>query len=113
MRAELKELEQMIEKAAESIPGDGNVAKARIDLKNPIFIGNDIKGKFSWGHSKVLVEIIAPCKIVGFTYSAAVFGSSCVKYHASKDEKPRLDDNILLTALSSEILKKMIEEAVI
>ena len=109
MRAELKDLEWLVEEAAKNVKGDGNVARTYITLKNAVPIKKGFKGRFSWGRSKIAVEASDDVNIVGFDFSTAIL-DGVLSFKDSEGEIFK-HDYVPLTALPSEILKKLAEES--
>ena len=111
MRAELKELERIVEKVAKKDPDKyGNVASAEVALKNAVSLDNDFKGRFSWGKGKISIKLVKPCKIVGFMFSIAVLDCYAAKF---SDAGPsEMENYIPLVALPTDVLRKLAEESV-
>lgn len=112
MRAELKELERIVEKVAEKDPDKhGNVARAEVALKNAVSLDNDFKGRFSWGRGKISVKLVKPCKIVGFMFSIALLDCCAAKF--SDTGLSEAENYIPLVALPTDVLRKLAEESVV
>lgn len=108
MRAELKVLEQMVEKAAENVKGNGNVARTMITLKEVVLIKKGFKSRFSWGRGKIGVEAAEDSRIVGFSFDNAIVDNP-LRFKSSGEVFKH--NFVPLTALSSETLKELTEKA--
>ena len=108
MRAELKALEQLVEKAAENVKGDGNVARTMVTLKEDVVIKKGFKSRFSWGRGKIGVEAAEDSRIVGFSFDNAIVDSPLRFKSSGKVFKHNF---VPLTALPSEILNELAEKA--
>lgn len=108
MRKELKELECLVEKAAENIEGDGNVARTIVKLRAPVPLAKGFKSRFSWGKSKIKVEAVSESNIISFTFSCAILDDASIRY---EDGRVRRENSIPLVALDAETLQKMADNA--
>ena len=112
MREELKTLEAIVEAVAEKDPDkEGNVSRARVKLKKPVVLKKDhgFIGQFAWGRSKVVVEVVGPCKIVGFNYSDALLDRNAAEFRTN-EEGVWMDNYVPLSAMPVDVLRLMIED---
>jgi len=118
VRRVLRDLEKVVERAAEKLPGaDGRVAKTEIKLQEPVLLERSFKSRFSFGHGKVSIELVGgeDGKIVGFNFSNAHLdglGIECrCGRRGSSSERVWNASWIPLAALPTEVLEKILESA--
>ncbi len=109
MRQELKDLHKIVEKAAENIPGYGNVARTLVKLREPVSLKKGLKSRFTSSHNKVSLEIVEDTKILSFSFSCAILDGFSARMKANGSVWK--DDCVELVAFSPEVLKKIIENA--
>ena len=109
MKQELKDLHKIVEKAAEKIPGNGNVARTIVKLHSLVLLKKGFKSRFTSGHNKVSVEITEDTKILSFSFSCAVLDRDSARMKSNGSVWK--DDCVELVAFPPEILKKIIENA--
>lgn len=109
MRQELKDLHKIVEKAAEKIPGDGNVARTLVKLRQPVCLKKGFKSRFTSGHDKVSVEITEDTKMLSFSFSCAILDGASARMKSNGSVWK--DNCIELVAFPPEILRKLIENA--
>lgn len=109
MKQELKDLHKIVEKAAEKILGDGNVARTVVKLRSPVLLERGFKSRFTSGHNKVSLEIIEDSKILSFSFSCAVLDGASARMKSNGSVWK--DNYVELVAFPPEILKKIIENA--
>lgn len=120
MKEELKTLEAIVDAVGEKDPkyekGNllraGNVLRAmRVRLKKPVVLKKDhgFIGRFAWGRSIVVVEVVGPCKIVGFNYSDALLDRDAAEFRTD-EEGIWMDNYVPLSAMPVDVLRLMIED---
>lgn len=109
MKQELKDLHKIVEKAAEKILGDGNVARTLVKLHSPVLLKKGFKSRFTSGHNKVSLEITEDSKMLSFSFSCAVLDGASARMKSNGSVWR--DNYVELVAFPPEILKKLIENA--
>lgn len=112
MKEELKTLEAIVDAVGEKEFGKkGNMFRARAKLKKPVDLKKDhgFIGTFAWGRSKVVVEVVGPCKIVGFNYSDALLDRDAAEFRTD-EEGIWMDNYVPLSAMPVDVLRLMVED---
>lgn len=109
MRQELKDLHEIVEKAAEKIPGYGNVARTLVKLREPVCLEKGLKSRYTSGHDKVSVEIVEDSKILSFCFSCAILDGASARMKCGGSVWK--DNYVELVAFPPEVLRKLIENA--
>jgi len=109
MKQELKDLHNIVEKAAEKFPRDDNVARTIVKLRKPVCLKKGLKSRFTTGHDKVSLEIDEDTKILSFSFSCAILDGAAARMKCSNFVWK--DNHVELVAFPPEVLKQIIKNA--